>query len=657
MSVPNVKEGTGASKPDSRPQGTTRVIRRWPVGAELLPDGVVHFRVWAPQSSTAHVELSANSRPFGKMMSAHRLEPEAGGYFSGAVAEAAAGMLYKIRLNSGSYPDPASRFQPEGPHGPSEIIDPGSFRWTDSAWEGPSGPYQVIYEIHVGTLTSEGTWTAAAERLGDLADLGVTVIEVMPVADFPGRFGWGYDGVSLYAPTRLYGRPDDLRGFVNRAHELGMAVILDVVYNHLGPDGNYLKLFSEDYFTDRYANEWGEAINFDGDQSGPVRELFVSNAGYWIDEFHLDGVRFDATQQVFDSSPEHVLAEITRQVRQAALGRRTYIVAENEPQETRLVRPVEQGGFGMDALWNDDFHHAAIVALTGRSEAYYTDYKGSPQEFISTFKWGYLYQGQRYKWQKKRRGSPTFGLEPGNFVNYIQNHDQIANSLRGARAHALTSPAKLRAMTALFLLGPGSPMLFQGQEFAASNPFLYFADHKPDLARLVAKGRREFLSQFPTLTCPTSALQLALPESEETFARCKLDFRERERNQDVYQLHKDLLRLRKEDPLLSQPRRGGMDGAVLGPEAFVLRFFGQDAGDRLLLVNFGLDVYLDPAPEPLLAPMVNSRWKTHWSSEEPCYGGCGMPPLDTEENWWIPGNAAAVLLPEMDQPKHATNHT
>src|SRR5207302_8022588 len=306
-----------------------------------------------------------------------------------------------------------------------------------------------------------GTLAAAQQHLPALAELGVTLVEVMPLADFPGRFGWGYDGVDLFAPTRLYGTPDDLRRFVDAAHAAGLGVILDVVYNHFGPDGNYLREFSDDYFTDRHDNEWGEAINYDGDNAGPVREFMAANAGYWIEEFHFDGLRLDATQQIFDRSNEHILAVIARRVRQAAGGRRTLLVAENEPQEVKLVRPPERGGYGLDMLWNDDYHHSALVVLSGHNEAYYGDYLGTPQEFVSAAKWGYLYQGQRYRWQKKRRGTPTFDLEPDRFVTFTQNHDQVANSGRGLRCAELTGPGRYRALTALLLLGPGTPMLFQ----------------------------------------------------------------------------------------------------------------------------------------------------------------------------------------------------
>src|SRR5262249_17122760 len=293
--------------------------------------------------------------------------------------------------------------------------------------------------MHVGTFTPEGTFAAAANELRELARIGVTLIEVMPVAEFEGRFGWGYDGVDLYAPSHLYGRPDDFRAFVNTAHNCGIAVILDVVYNHFGPVGNYLRLFSLSYFTDRYENEWGDAINFDGPDAGPVREYFIANAGYWIDEFHLDGLRLDATQQIHDHSPEHVLAAIRSRGRETAGGRAPVIVAENEPQDARIVRPLSEGGYGLDGLWNDDFHHSAMVALTGRAEAYYSDTRGEPQEFISAAKYGYLFQGQHYDWQRRSRGTPCWGLQPSAFVTFLQNHDQVANSARGLRGHELSS--------------------------------------------------------------------------------------------------------------------------------------------------------------------------------------------------------------------------
>lgn len=638
--IPDLIGGTSGVSSEAENTDHRGAQRRLPIGAEILPGGGVHFRVWAPARKRVEVVLETSGQ-------AVELESEKDGYYSGHVEGIGVGELYRFCLDRETVllPDPVSRFQPDGPHGPSQVIDPCRFRWSDRYWPGVNLPGQVLYEMHIGTFTPEGTWEAASRQLEELAAVGITVLEVMPVADFPGRFGWGYDGVSLFAPTRLYGQPDDFRRFVDRAHGLGLGVILDVVYNHVGPDGNYLKAFAPGYFTDRYKNEWGEAINFDGPGAGPVREFFITNAGYWVEEFHIDGLRLDATQQIFDRSADNVQAAITRRVRTAANGRGTLVIAENEPQETRLVRPVSQGGYGMDALWNDDFHHSVTVVLRGHNAAYYSDYLGEPQEFISAVKWGYLYQGQRYKWQKKRRGTPALDLGPAQFVTFLENHDQVANSGRGQRCHQLTSPGRYRTMTALLLLAPGTPMLFQGQEFAASSPFLFFADHKPELARLVAQGRREFLSQFPGLALPQMQACLADPADTQTFQRCKLDFAERERHADIYALHRDLLRLRRTDPVFALQRNRGVDGAVLGFHAFVLRFFADDGADRLLLVNYGRDLHLDPAPEPLLAPPAGRMWELHWTSDDIRYGGCGTAELDSDENWRVPGETAVVLVP------------
>lgn len=614
-----------------------KLNRRLPIGAEPLPQGGTHFRVWAPRRRQVAVVLEAGGT--------FPLDAEEQGYFAAVVPEAQPGARYRLRLDADErlLPDPASRFQPEGPHGPSQVVDPAAFHWTDADWRGVALPNQVIYEMHIGTFTKEGTWAAAQRELPELADLGVTVLEVMPVADFPGNFGWGYDGVNLFAPTRLYGAPDDFRRFVDAAHALGLGVILDVVYNHLGPDGNYLREFAEHYFTDRYTTDWGEAINYDGADAGPVREFFLSNAAYWIDEFHLDGLRLDATQNIYDDSKEHVLALLSQRVRKAAGRRATLLVAENEPQEVSHVLPVEHGGYGLDALWNDDFHHSAMVALTGRNEAYYTDYLGKPQEFISALKYGYLYQGQIYSWQRQRRGTSTLRLASAHFVTFLQNHDQVANSGRGERCHQMTSPGRLRAMTALFLLGPGTPMLFMGQEFAASSPFLYFADHHAELAPLVYKGRGSFLSQFRTLATPEAQAQLHDPHDPQTFALSKLDLGERARHVEQYALHRDLLHLRRHDPVFNRQAPGRFDGAVLGDEAFVGRFLTDTDTDRLLLVNLGRDLHLRSAPEPLLAPPHEKHWELLWSSEDPRYGGLGTAPLDTDEGWYLPGHATVVL--------------
>lgn len=356
----------------------------------------------------------------------------------------------------------------------------------------------MLYELHIGTFTKEGTFAAAKGKLAWLKSIGITAVELMPVNEFEGLFGWGYDGTLLYAPTRLYGTPDDLRTFVNTAHDLGISVILDVVYNHFG-HGNRFSDFAADYFTDRYVNEWGKSLNFDGLNSHGVRAYIANNAAYWIAEFHLDGLRIDATQALFDGSPDHIVSEIARRARGAAGNRHIVLISENEPQESSMVRSEDEGGQGLDGLWNDDFHHSAMVALTGRHEAYYHDYRGTPQEFISAAKYGYLFQGQRYDWQDHPRGMPALDLRAVNFVHFLENHDQVANSGRGERLAQIVAPARLRAMTALLLLGPQIPMLFQGEEFWTSVPFCYFADREGDTADSVRDGRVDFMGQFPNL--------------------------------------------------------------------------------------------------------------------------------------------------------------
>jgi maltooligosyltrehalose trehalohydrolase len=573
------------------------------------------------------------------------LDSEPDGYFSGFAEFAEEGMRYRFRLDGGDqlFPDPCSRFQPDGPHGASQIVGSKAYRWRDGRWKGLRIEGQVVYEMHIGTFTFEGTWAAACEFMPNLAETGITLLEVMPVAEFPGKFGWGYDGVDLFAPTHLYGGPDDFRSFVDYAHSLGLGVILDVVYNHFGPDGNYLKHFSDDYFTGRYRNEWGEAINFDGPNAEHVREFFISNAEYWIEDFHLDGLRFDATQQIFDSSSEHILSALTRAARRAAGSRTIVLIAENEKQDARVARELKHGGYALDAMWNDDFHHAARVALTGQNSAYYSDYTGTAQEFISLTKWGFLYQGQYYTWQRQNRGSYALDLKPASLVTFIHNHDQIANSAYGSRLHELTTWGQYKAITALNLLGPNTPMLFQGQEYGASTPFLYFADHNPELAELVQRGRARFLDQFNGIAASGTEFVMGKPHDPETFKKCKLDHDERLRNEHFLALHRDLLVLRREDPVFRAQRADWIHGAVLSSEAFVLRFFGEEHGDRLILINFGRTVHFQPGPEPLLAPPKTGAWEMMWCSEDPKYRGPGCPPIQQAEGWVIPGRSAMVM--------------
>jgi maltooligosyltrehalose trehalohydrolase len=634
--------------------------RRFPVGAERNGNGI-HFRVWAPERKTVKLAMSSKSEDLARVLPTTEVElqAEGNGYFSVHLPDVGVETLYRYLLDDDlqPYPDPASRFQPQGPHGPSQVVDASTFGWTDASWTGIELQGQVIYEMHIGTFTHEGNWTEAAKELPELAELGVTVLEIMPVADFPGRFGWGYDGVNLFAPTRLYGTPDEFRQFVNQAHAVGLGVILDVVFNHFGPDGNYLGKFSNDYVSTRYECEWGDALNFDGPNSDAVRDYVLANAAYWIKEFHLDGLRIDATQQIFDSSPEHIIAAIVRVARNAGAPRKVLIIGENEPQSAKLFLPPEQGGYGIDALWNDDFHHTAMVAMTGRADAYYSDYRGTAQELVSTLKRGFLYQGQWYSWQNQTRGTLALDMGPAKYVNFIQNHDQLANSGSGKRIHLLTSPNRYRAVTALFLLAPQTPMLFQGQEFAATSPFFYFADHNEEIAYLVARGRSDFLAQFRTLATPEMQARLPDPGDPLTFTHSKLNLNDRNVHKEEYALHRDLLNLRRNDPVFHASQKScRIDGAVLSQDAFVIRFFGENPGDdRLLVVNLSRDIHLVPAPEPLLAPPEDCVWDTVWSSEDPRYGGLGMPPWPTKGNWYIQGESAVVLNP-VNQPKGTVSH-
>lgn len=646
---------------------TPQLRRRLAVGAELLGDSTASVRVWTPKRSAVELciidgdfgsiepqqPVSIDELPAGCEHRAIAMQLESDGYFSAIVDRVSPGALYGFRLDADRrlLADPASRFQPLGPCGPSQLVDPGGFKWSDDAWPGLKATGQVVYEMHIGTFTQAGTWAAATEQLAELKDAGFTVLEVMPVADFPGRFGWGYDGVAMFSPTRLYGEPDDFRRFVDRAHAVGLGVILDVVFNHFGNFGNYLFEFSQDYYTDRYQNEWASAINFDGPKSAPVREFFIGNARYWVEEYHLDGFRYDATQCVFDASPRHIIAEATAAACEAA-GRRTlYNIAENEPQDIHYVYPLERHGQGLDGLWNDDFHHTAMVRLTGKSPAYYSDYRGNVEELIAAVKRGFIYQGQRSQWQQNPRGSSTRGVPAWSLVTFLQNHDQVANSPTGERCHQLSTAGSYRAMTALWLLSPQTPLFFQGQEFASSAPFHFFADFQGCDGEAISRGRFQFLGQFPEMRLLETQRRMADPRRRETFERCRLDFGERETHREIYDLHRDLLRMRRDDPIFARQRWDLIDAVALSRDCLVVRYFGDDGDDRLLIVNFGRDLLYTPAPEPLLAPPTDRDWSTTWSTDDPRYGGNGLPALEIDAGWRIPGQCAAVLVAAARDPQ------
>ncbi len=598
----------------------------------------MHFRVLAPDHEG--VTLVVDGRR-------HALSPEGDGHWSAAVEGAGPGSRYGFAPGDdpGPLPDPWSRFQPDGPHGLSEVVDPDRFPWSDQGWRGRPLEGAVVYELHVGTFA--GTWASAAARLEHLRDLGVTVVQVLPVAEFPGRFGWGYDGVGWFAPYSGYGRPDDLRAFVDRAHALGLAVILDVVYNHTGPDGCYLSRFAKGYLSGA-DGEWGPQLAFDG-PSPLARPLVIENAAYWIREFHLDGLRLDATQAIHDRSDDHVIGALTRAARAAGEGRRILVLGESEPQDPHLVRPPGQGGQGLDAIYDEDLHHTCFVALTGRTEGYFSEYGGSPQELVSAVKHGFLFQGQRYHWQDERRGRPALGMPRMRGVGFLENHDQVANTATAERLWRLGSPGRYRALVTLLLCGPWTPLLFQGQEWSSSRPFHYFAAHGPELAAAVREGRAAFMSQFPSVGGrPEGLAALPDPADPRTFEACRLDWAELERegHAAALALHRDLLALRRSDPVLATQGQPpvGIDGAVLGAEAFLLRWLHPEGDDRLLVVNLGRELRLVPAPEPLLAPPEGARWSTRLSSDDRRYGGPGARDPEGEDGGWVLPAQAACLL-------------
>jgi maltooligosyltrehalose trehalohydrolase len=555
------------------------------MGATVGNDGT-RFTVWAPNAH--RVEVVIEDGPHAGTLA---LQPDANGVHTGFGREVPAGTRYWFRLDGGNpLPDPYSRYQPDGPHGPSEVIDPAAFDWTDGAWQGLTIEGLVVYELHVGTMASPGTFEAVRRQLPELRRLGVTAIEIMPVADTPGERNWGYDGVNLFAPNHNYGRPDDLRRLVDDAHRHGLGVILDVVYNHLGPDGNYLHAFSSDYFTARHQTPWGDGVNFDGPNSRFVRDLVIDNACAWLQEYHIDGLRLDAIDAIADDSTPHILAELSEQAR-AATPSQIVLIAEQASNEVRTVHPVAEGGLGIDAVWADDFHHVLRVMLTREDsppEGYFADYRGTTSELKRVIEEGFLYQGETGISSGEARGEPVSDEPASAFVFCIENHDQVGNRAFGERLSHLVSPGRYAAASALLLFLPQTPMLFMGQEFAASAPFQFFTDHNEELGQLVAKGRRQEFRKFSAFADPAQRERIPNPQSEATFTRSQLDLDERSTNRGTYRLYRDLLRLRQSDPVLRRQSRPDTHVTELGPMAVaVKRAHGDD--HRVLIANFGTE--------------------------------------------------------------------
>ena len=547
-----------------------------------IEEGGARFRVWAPDRT--RVELILEDRA-GEVRA---LDGAEDGTFSGFVPGARAGERYRYRLDGeGPFPDPASRFQPDGVHGPSEIVDPRRFLWSDEGWRGVAMEELILYELHVGTFSPAGTFAGVRERLPYLRDLGVTAIELMPVAAFPGRWNWGYDGVALFAPAACSGRPDELRELVDSAHRLGLAVLLDVVYNHFGPDGAYQGAFSPGYFTEQHRTPWGAAINLDGPLSGMVREFLVENALAWLHEYHLDGLRLDATHVLIDDSPRHFLAELTSRVRGGVCDRPRLIIAEDRRNLALLVRPEAEGGWGLDAVWADDFHHQVRRALAGDSDGYYQDFTGTTADLATTIRQGWFFTGQRSAYLGGPRGTDPVGLPPRRFVFFVQNHDQVGNRALGERLHHQIDPAAYRAATALLLCAPETPLLFAGQEWAARSPFLYFTDHQPTLGRLVSEGRRREFRSFTAFMDPKARERIPDPQDPGTFARSRLDWHEagREPHASILRLYRALLALRRDEPLLGAADWEGLEVEAQGDAALVLRRSGSDGRTLAVLLQ------------------------------------------------------------------------
>lgn len=552
-------------------------------------------------------------------------------------------LIDTLLIRAAHTPDPYSRFQPQGPHGPSLVIDPALYEWTDGGWEGLDASRQIIYELHMGTFTPAGTYDEAAQHLAHLRDLGITAIEILPVNEFDGEYGWGYDGVNLFAPFHHYGTPDDLRRFIDRAHSHGLGVILDVVYNHFGFAGNYLDQFASAYLDHAAENPWGGAPNFACDA---MRQMVIDNAAYWIREFHIDGLRLDATQNIHDPTHPRLLGCLVGAARAAAGTRTIVISAEDYLQRTPLLRTAEEGGPQIDQVWNDDFHHAARVALTGSHAGYFRDYRGRAQELVSAFRHGYLFQGQFDGWKKGLRGAAVKAEPPWAFVVFTQNHDQLANTLFGQRLHLLTSPNRYRAMTAALLLGPSTPLIFMGQEFNASTPFAYFADYSGETANQVRDGRRRETLGFDAYADPAAQECLLDPCSAETVVRSTLDFSECARNVATLRLFRDLIRIRRQDPVLNRRPLLGFDGATLTENAFVLRWYTEAGTDRLLVVNLGAQIDRSALAEPLLAAPSGCIWRMTWSSNEPRYGGLGTLVPEQGDGWQFDAESSVFCCAE-----------
>ncbi|OGP94073.1 MAG: malto-oligosyltrehalose trehalohydrolase [Deltaproteobacteria bacterium RBG_16_47_11] len=578
------------------------------LGANVTDQGV-RFRVWAPKASSVSLVIMGEKEP-------HLMNPEDRGYFSTFIQGLEPGRRYCYLLNEDRpRPDPVSRFQPEGVHGPSEVIDPSKFKWEDQSWNGIPLQEMIIYEIHTGTFTPEGTFEAIIPFLDYLEkDLGVTAIELMPITQFPGERNWGYDGAYLYAPPNSYGGPHGLKSLVNACHRIGLAVIHDGVYNHLGPEGNYLGEYGP-YFTDRYKTPWGPAVNFDGPESDEVRKFVIDNALYWITEYHMDGLRIDAIHGIFDFSARHILDEIRESVHKQArrLGRHIVVVAESDLNDVRVINPPAKGGYGLDAQWNDDFHHCLHTLLTGEQKGYYQDF-GNFNQLVKALREGFVYNGQYSSFRKRRHGNSSKHLPPTKFVIFSQNHDQVGNRLKGDRLSTLVSFEALKLAAGIVLLSPNIPLLFMGEEYGEEAPFLYFVSHSdPELIEAVRKGRREEFAAFQWDG------EIPEPQDEATFSRSKihLDLRHDEKHEILLEFYKTLIRLRKEIPSLSALDKKGIEIKAFEKEKVILINRECEEDRTICIFNFS------DKPIKVETAVEKGSWEKIFASASEEWGGMG----------------------------------
>jgi maltooligosyltrehalose trehalohydrolase len=569
------------------------------------------FEVWAPKAT--EVELCLGE-------ARHEME-SSDGWFR-AEAEAAAGDQYAFSLDGDDpLPDPRSRFQPDGVDGWSAVVEHDAFSWGDRGWRSrPLGEW-VIYEAHVGTFTEGGTFPAARDRLQHLVDLGVNAIELMPVAEFSGDHGWGYDGVDLYAPHHAYGAPDELKALVDACHSKGLAVVMDVVYNHLGPAGNYLSRFGH-YFTDAYGTPWGDAVNFDDMDSGPVRDFFIENALMWLRDYHCDALRLDAIHAMLDQSATHFLEEMGRRVGElgAQLDRPLYLIAESDLNAPRVVQSVERGGYGMDAQWSDDLHHSLHALFTGERSGYYSDF-GTVEQVAKGVKQAYVFDGNYSEHRRRVHGRPPENLDGTSFLAYLQTHDQVGNRAVGERIGHLVSPELVKIGAALVLTSPFIPMLFQGEEWNASSPFLYFTDHKdPDLGRAVREGRRREFESFGW-----NPEDVPDPQARETFVASKLKWAElnEDRHREILDWYRELIRLRGEVPALGDPDLK----KVITRSSETPPWLIVERGDVTVACNLGDE-------EVELSVVEKRRWKILLTSAEPTEMGDSVRLPPTSVTIW-----------------------